>query len=396
MTDLCLSAAPAAPRRLPLSLWWLMAGAFAIGTEGFMVAGLLPLLSADLQVGAATAGRLVGVFALSYAIGSPLLAMLTARVERRRLLVGALALFALAALMAALAHRFTELALARVALGLAAGLFLPTASVVATALAPAELRGRAMAIVTGGGTVALALGVPMGAWIAGWGGWRSAYLVVAALAALGALALAFGLPHRLGASTAAPRPWAALGRPGLLPALGATALWATGGFSFYTYIALFLADAAGVDARGTGLVLATIGIAAGAGTAAGGWAADRLGADRAARGFALALVAILAGLSLAARLLPSAVVAPALVGLVALWGFTGWGFGPAQAMRLIRLAPDAAPMSLSLNASAIYLGIAAGAALGGWAVETLGATAVGAVGAACQLAGLALMMRRVG
>ena len=77
----------------------------------------------------------------------------------------------------------------------------------------------------------------------------------------------------------------------------------------------------------------------------------------------------------------------------ALWGFAGWGFGPAQAVRLIRLAPDRAPMTLSLNASAVYLGIAAGSALGGAVIDLVGVSAVGWAGAACQLAGLGLMLR---
>jgi predicted MFS family arabinose efflux permease len=80
-----------------------------------------------------------------------------------------------------------------------------------------------------------------------------------------------------------------------------------------------------------------------------------------------------------------------VVGLAALWGFAGWGFGPAQAVRLIRLAPERAPMTLSLNASAIYLGIAAGSLFGGVAIAWFGVSTVGWVGAACQLAGVLLL-----
>jgi predicted MFS family arabinose efflux permease len=132
-------------------------------------------------------------------------------------------------------------------------------------------------------------------------------------------------------------------------------------------------------------------VAAAAGTAAGGWATDRFGTDRMATVFALMLVAILAGLSLSAQMLPRGLALPLIVGLSTLWGFAGWGFGPAQAVRLIRLAPERAPMTLSLNASAVYLGIAAGSALGGAVIERFGVGAVGWAGAACQLAGLALI-----
>ncbi|WP_432728522.1 MFS transporter [Variovorax sp. W6] len=390
------SSSPQPAERLPLSLGWLALGAFAIGTESFMIAGLLPVLAADLHVSAARAGQLVLLFALSYAIGSPVMAALLARFGRRRLLVASLATFSGLTLAASMAHGFLQLALARVALGLVAGVFLPTASAVAAVMVSPALRGRALAIVTGGGTVAVALGVPLGAWIAGWGGWRTAYLLIAAVAALATWGLALGLPRELAQAPVVEKraPAFAVARePGVLPGLLVSLLWATGGFSFYTYIALFLSHTLGFGAEGTGAVFFAIGVAAAIGTATGGWATDRFGADRMAQGFALMLVLILGGLSFSAQMLPRGLALPAIVGLSALWGFAGWGFGPAQAVRLIRLAPERAPMTLSLNASAIYLGIAAGSGLGGVAIDLFGVGTVGWVGAACQFAGLMLLLR---
>lgn len=393
------TAAQAQPaERLPLGLAWLALGAFAIGTESFMVAGLLPVLAADLQVSATRAGQLVLLFALSYAIGSPLMAALFARFGRRPLLIASLAAFSGLTLAAAMAQGFAQLALARVALGLVAGVFLPTASAVAAAMVSPALRGRALAIVTGGGTLAVALGVPLGAWIAGWGGWRTAYLLIAAVAALATWGLVFGLPRKLAmaatAMTTQRTPAFAVARaPGVLPALLVSMLWATGGFSFYTYVSLFLSGTLGFGAQGVSAVFGVIGVAAAFGTAAGGWATDRFGADRMAQGFALMLVVVLGGLSFSAQMLPHGLALPLIVGLSALWGFAGWGFGPAQAVRLIRLAPDRAPMTLSLHASAIYLGIAAGSAFGGVAIDLFGVSAVGWVGGAFQLAGLMLLLQ---
>ena len=395
-TDPTIAPQPQPAERLPLGLAWLALGAFAIGTESFMVAGLLPALAADLQVSATRAGQLVLLFALSYAIGSPLMAALCARFGRRPLLITSLAAFSGLTLAASMAQGFAQLALARVALGLVAGVFLPTASAVAAAMVSPALRGRALAIVTGGGTVAVALGVPLGAWIAGWGGWRTAYLLIAAVAALATWGLAIGLPRGLASAPAAAArtpSFSVIRESGVLSALLTTTLWATGGFSFYTYIALFLSGTLGFGSDGVGAVFCAIGVAAAIGTAAGGWATDRFGADRMAQGFALMLVAILAGLSISAQMLPRGLALPLIVGLSALWGFAGWGFGPAQAVRLIRLAPERAPMTLSLNASAVYLGIAAGSALGGAVIDLVGVSAVGWAGAACQLAGLGLMLR---
>ena len=84
-------------------LIWLTLGAFAIGTEGFMIAGLLPALARDLNVGLPAAGHLVTAFSLAYAIGAPVMAVLTAGLERRHLLAVAMGGFALGNLLAALA-----------------------------------------------------------------------------------------------------------------------------------------------------------------------------------------------------------------------------------------------------------------------------------------------------
>src|SRR5580700_5401029 len=130
-------------RLLPLVL-----GAFAIGTETFMITGVLPSIAADLQVSPAAAGALVTTFALAYALGSPLTAIASAGVERKRLLTLSMLAFALANLAAA--PDFGWLLAARVLLALAAGTFMPAAVAFATAMHAPSQRGRAVALVYGG------------------------------------------------------------------------------------------------------------------------------------------------------------------------------------------------------------------------------------------------------
>ena len=110
-------------RLLPLVL-----GAFAIGTETFMITGVLPNIAADLQVSPAAAGALVTIFALAYALGSPLTAIASAGVERKLLLTFSMGAFALANLAAALAPNFGWLLASRVLLALTAGTFMPAAA----------------------------------------------------------------------------------------------------------------------------------------------------------------------------------------------------------------------------------------------------------------------------
>src|ERR1044072_2344405 len=109
------------------SLYWLPLGAFAIGTEGFMIAGLLPALARDLNVSLPAAGHLVTAFSLAYAIGAPVMAVLTAGRERRRLLAIAMGGFALANLLAALAPGYAGLLGARLLIALSAASFMPAA-----------------------------------------------------------------------------------------------------------------------------------------------------------------------------------------------------------------------------------------------------------------------------
>ena len=111
-----------APRSMA-RLYWLALGTFAIGTEGFMIAPLLPDLARDLSVSLASAGQLVTVFALTYAFSSPLLTTLTGDIDRRRLLIASMVAFAAANFVALSAHSYAALMTARVLLAIADQIF---------------------------------------------------------------------------------------------------------------------------------------------------------------------------------------------------------------------------------------------------------------------------------
>ncbi|GCB06037.1 MFS transporter [Ralstonia sp. SET104] len=380
---------------MPASLWWLCLGAFAIGTEGFMIAGLLPVLAADLGVSVPAAGQLVTVFAVTYAVGSPVMAALLGNVDRRRVLIGALAIFACGNLVAASAHGFGQLMAARVLLALAAGVFLPTANAVATSLAPPARSGTALAIITGGGTVAVALGVPLGAWIAAQGDWRSTFVACGVLSALATAGLAFGLPRALPHSvTTLAQRLSVARRPGMPGALAVSALWAAGGFTFYTYVAPFFVQGLGFAPQHVGIVLFLVGSFAALGTGLGGRMTDRAGVARVLAVSSAGIVLAFSVLSLSAQVLhrtTSGAVAGAIaIGAVVLWGMAGWGFGPAQATRLIRLAPDVSPITLSLHASAVYAGIALGSSVGALALAHGGPGMLGWAAAACHVVAVVL------
>src|SRR5437763_1950908 len=186
------------------SLVWLSLGAFAIVPEGFMIAGLLPALARDLNVGLPAAGHLVTAFSLAYAVGAPVMAVLTAGLERRRLLAVAMGGFALGNLLAALAPGYAGLLAARLLLALSAATFMPAASGYAAALGGSERRGRALSMVTNGLTLAIIAGVPLGVLVGQGFGWRATFLGVAALAALSLFRILTRLPRQAPGVTAGP------------------------------------------------------------------------------------------------------------------------------------------------------------------------------------------------
>jgi MFS transporter, DHA1 family, inner membrane transport protein len=369
-------------------LLWLTLGAFAIGTEGFMIAGLLPAMARDLNVGLPAAGHLVTAFSLAYAIGAPVMAVLTAGVERRSLLAFAMAGFSLANLLAALAPGYVGLLAARLLLALSAASFMPAASGYAAALGGRERRGRALSMVTNGLTLAIIAGVPLGVVLGQSFGWRATFLAVAALAMLALIGLLARIPSQAPGTTASLAERLALaGRSDILAVLATSVLTVAGTFTVYTYLGVFLADVAGIGPQGLALMLLGFGIASAAGARLGGTTADHWGARH--------TVIIGCGLTLLAYLVLSvgAVLGPAqamlaLVPAILLWGLASWGLMTAQQARLVALAPALAPVSLSLNSSAIYLGSAMGAAVGALVIADGGMGRLGGVAAGFSVAAL--------
>jgi predicted MFS family arabinose efflux permease len=345
-------------------LLWLTLGAFTIGTEGFMIAGLLPALAHDLNVGLPAAGHLVTAFSLAYAIGTPIIAVLTARLERRRLLLFAMGGFTLSNLLASLAPSYTGLLAARLLLAISAATFMPAANGYAATLSGSEQHGRALSMVTTGQSLAIIVGGPLGVLVGNGLGWRATFLGVASLAALSLFGMLAWLPRQQPDVTAALGDRLTLAkRCDVLAVLATSVLAVAGTFTVYTYLGVFLADVAGLGPQGLALMLLGFGLGGAIGARLGGSVADRWGARPAAKlAGGLALLAYLA-LSLGAALGP-ALAMPVLLPAILVWGLAGWGLITVQQAWLVALSPALAPVSLSLNSSAIYLGSAAGAAAG--------------------------------
>ena len=373
-------------------LYWLALGTFAVGTESFMIAGLLPDIAADLHTSIVATGQLVTVFALAYALSSPVLTALSGAFHRRTLMIVSLSAFTLANLVAWGAQNYWELMAARILLAAAAGLYVPGANALAGAIAGPERRGTALAIVNGGITIAVAFGVPLGALIGDRLGWRMTFAGVAALSAAATAGLLFGLPRTIGAGLPTPtlRERIQVARqPVILMTLLVTTLWAMGAYTVYTYLVLFVAKTTPLHGMQIGYVLFTWGVAAAAGVFIGGKAVDRVGPRRVIIPCLSVSILAFSLMSASAHWLPKTMaLVPVLLGVVA-WGMAHWSFYPAQQAGLINIAGlRGTPIALSLNASFMYFGFSLGAALGSLTLSLTSVSNLGWTAAACEVAAL--------
>jgi MFS transporter, DHA1 family, inner membrane transport protein len=376
------------PSRLPLLA--LAVAAFAIGTTEFVIMGLLPEVASDLKVSIPSAGMLVSGYALGVAVGAPLLAALTAKMERKHALLLLMGLFILGNALCAIAPNYDVLMVARVVAAFCHGSFFGIGAVVAAHLVPANQRARAIALMFAGLTLANVLGVPFGTFLGQWAGWRSTFWAVTGLgviAALGVFRFVPSLPDLKAPDMR--RELRVLREPQALIALGMTVLGFGGVFTVFTYIAPILQEQSHVSPHWTGAVLVLFGL----GTTIGNMLGGRL-ADWKLMPSLMGILVVLTALLVAFAWTMHSTVASIVT--VFLWGIAAFAtIAPLQS-RVVHVAGDAPNLASTLNIAAFNLGNAGGAWLGG-AVLAAGYSMpmVSLTGAAVTVAGLLATMASV-
>lgn len=365
------------------ALFALSVAAFAIGTTEFVIMGLLPEVAADLRVSIPSAGLLVSGYALGVAVGAPLLAALTARMERRNALLALLGLFILGNALCAVAPNYSVLMAARVVAAFCHGSFFGIGAVAASHVVPRGQAARAIALMFAGLTLANVLGVPFGTFLGQWAGWRSTFAAVTGLgvlAAIGVWRLVPALPELHAPDMR--KEMAVLRQPQVLLALAMTVLGFGGVFTVFTYIAPILQTQSHVSVGATGWVLVLFGVGTTLGNLFGGRLADwRLMPS---------LVTILVVLSLVmlafAWTMHNSVAA---IVTVFVWGVAAFATVPPLQMRVVQQAVDGPHLASTLNIAAFNLGNAIGAFIGGAAIDAgLGLSVLGIAGAAVTVLGL--------
>ncbi|AEV83174.1 MFS transporter [Actinoplanes sp. SE50] len=343
-------------------------GGVAIGLTEFVAMGLLPEMTRDLLPAAwarshedavAQAGWVITTYALGVVAGAPLIAALSARMPRKRLVLGLLALFTVGTVASALAPTFGLVLVARFVAALPHGAYFGAAGLVAANLMGPGNEARGFAVVLGGLTLSNVAGVPVITLIGQSSGWRVAYLVIAGvflLALFAVLATVPQTPTPAGASIGAEL--RALRRPQVWLVAVTAAVGFGGFFAVDSYIAPVTTEVTGLSTRAVPWALVAVGLGMTVGNAVGGWFADRNLRRATLTAFSTVIVAAVI----------FALTAHSTVGLFLgsfLVGAASLALGPAMQARLIAVAPGAQLMGAAVNQSAMNTANGLGAALGG-------------------------------
>ncbi|WP_235435878.1 MFS transporter [Mycobacterium sp. EPa45] len=374
------------PTRAGLGILALALGSFGIGTNEFVAMGLLPQIAGGLHISEPTAGHVISAYALGVVIGAPVLAAMTAKFNRKIVLMSLVALFAVGNVATVLAPNYGVLIGARFLAGLPHGAFFGVAALVAAQLLGPEQRAKAVAQVMTGLTVATVVGVPLASWLGQLLGWRSAFALVVGIGLVTLAAIWLWLPTLAPTRTTSTRAeLGALRRPQVWLAVAIGMVGFGGMFAVYTYIATTLTDVSGVSSSWVPLGLMVFGIGMVVGNLAGGRMADRS-----------VIRALYVSMTLLAVVLAVFVVAAhnPYTALLVLFGIgaSGAAIAPALQTRLMDVAAEAQTLAAALNHSALNIANASGAWIGGLVIAMgYGYTAPAAAGAALAVTGLVVL-----
>jgi DHA1 family inner membrane transport protein len=370
--------------------WALLAlalASFGVGTTEFVIMGLLPDVARDLSVSIPRAGLLVTGYALGVVVCGPVLAAATAKVDRRRALLGLILSFTIGNVLCAVAPSYGLLMAARVVTAISHATFFGLGAVVAASIAPPAKRARAMAMLFAGFTIANVLGVPFGTALGQALGWRATFWAVVLIGLVAMAALALWLPRNIpseGSGFGAEL--RTLKRPGVWLAMSISTVSSLALLSVFTYIAPILESVTKVSPHAVTFILLLFGAGMTLGNAIGGRLGDWKPLPTMLGGMVLLIAIQLVFRFSAAAAIPAAIT-------VFVWGVLVFVIIPSIQMQLMHAAHGAPRLASVLNQSAFNLGNASGAWVGGLALESgVDYAHLPLLGAALSALGLGLVL----
>lgn len=352
---------------------------FLVGTSEYIISGVLDKIADSLGITITAAGQLITIFSLVYAILTPVLMALTAKVERRKLLVYSLGVFVVANLLSFALPGYIPFVIARVLMAMGAGMVVVTALGIAAKIAPPGKQASSIATVVMGFTASLIIGVPLGRVAAAAFGWKSVFLLIAVLGILSMFVLHKAIPKTTGdAPVPLLQQFALLKKPKVALGLAITFFW-LGGYSVaYTYLSPYLLNVSGLNEQWISSALFAFGIASLIGSKFGGFSTDRWGVPLTLIGGMLLHIIALIVLTFTDAGASVMLVFAVLV----IWSLAAWSSGPTQQYNLVQLEPNSSGVMLGLNQSMMQLSMAAGAGIGGIAIERISLSSIAWIGAA--------------
>ncbi|BFH64148.1 MFS transporter [Paenibacillus azoreducens] len=337
---------------------------FVVGMVELIVGGILDLISKDLHISLSSAGQLITLYSIIFAVSGPLLLAATARMERKKLYQCALLVFIFGNLLSIVSPNLVTMLIARI-LSAASGALITVMSItMAAQMAEKEYKARAIGVIFMGVSGSLVLGVPFGMMLGNSFGWRAPFVMITLLAVVSLVAIRVFIP-RTTPEVQVPlrRQLASLKSGKIISAHLISILMLTGHLTLYAYLTPFLQEMLHLSPSALSLFYLIFGIAAVTGGGFGGWVTDKFGAEKSILG----IVSIFAIVMFLMPLSTFSAVVCLIVMIV--WSGLSWSISPSLQSYLIQSAPESADIQQSLNSSASHIGIALGSAIGGIVIE---------------------------
>lgn len=361
---------------MDIRVFLLAISAITVGLVELVVGGILPVVAEDLQVSIATAGQLITIFALVFAIAGPVLLSLTAKIERKKLYLLTLSVFFLGNVFTYFSTTFAMMMTARILTAASAALVIVLSLTITARISKPNVRAKALGYIYMGISSSLVLGVPIGIVITNAFGWRTVFLGIAILT-IGSILLISKFFDEIPTGNVQPlrEQLKALANKKIVFAHLATMLMLAGHYTVYAYFTPFLETTMNLSSSWISVFYFLFGLAAVAGGAFGGGLATRIGSQK-------SILIILGTFSLSLFVLPySTFSMPVFIIVMMIWGALSWALAPAQQDYIIQSDPVSSDIHQSFNNSALQVGIALGSGVGGIAFSHTGSvTSMPAVG----------------